>query len=174
MRTSTGVSHCKIKRISEKAVCNAFINVFNTLKAYRTEIIEKYIFEINRLNESVSDIDEKIKEIDIKVANLSAKNLVITRLYTNGSLSVADYNERASEINAKLAELRVDRKKLIGEERNNQVVEIDELNEIIKYTPFISEFNEEIFNATVEKIIIGNDNVITFCLVGGLKIQEEV
>lgn len=174
MRTSTGVSHCKSKRISEKAVCNAFINVFNTLKAYRTEIIEKYIFEINRLNESVSDIDEKIKEIDIKVANLSAKNLVITRLYTNGSLSVADYNERTSEINAKLAELRVDRKKLIGEERNNQVVEIDELNEIIKYTPFISEFNEEIFNATVEKIIIGNDNVITFCLVGGLKVDEEV
>ena len=63
---------------------------------------------------------------------------------------------------------------MIGEERNNQVVEIDELNEIIKYTPFISEFNGEIFNATVEKIIIGNDNVITFCLVGVLKVEEEV
>ena len=174
MRTSTGVSHCKSKRISENAVYNAFINVFNTLKAYRTEIIEKYIFEINRLNESVSDIDEKIKEIDIKVANLSAKNLVITRLYTNGSLSVADYNEQASEINAKLAELRADRKKLIGEERNNQVTEINELNEIIKNTPFILEFNEEMFNATVEKIIVGGDNLITFCLVGGLKVEEEV
>ena len=126
------------------------------------------------MNESVSDIDEKIKEIDIKVANLSAKNLVITRLYTNGSLSVADYNERSSEINVKLAELRADRKKLIGEECNNQVAEINELNEIIKNTSFISEFNEEIFNATVEKIVVGSDNIITFCLVGGLKVDEEV
>lgn len=174
MRTSTGVSHCKSKRISENAVYNTFFNVFNTLKSYRIEIIEKYIFEINRLNETVSDIEDKIKEIDIKVANLSAKNLVITKLYTNGSLAVADYNERSSEINAKLAELRAARKKLIGEERNNQVAEINELNEIIQNTPFISEFNEEIFNATVEKIIIDDDNIITFCLVGGLKIEEEV
>ena len=114
-----------------------------------------------------------MKEIDIKVANLSAKNLIMTKLYTNGSLSVTEYNERSSEINAKLAELRADRKKLIGEEQNNQVTEINELNEIIQNTPFISEFNEEIFNATVEKIIVGSDNVITFCLVGGLKVEEE-
>ena len=108
------------------------------------------------------------------MANLSAKNLVITKLYTNGSLSVADYNERSSETNAKLAELRAARKKLIGGERDNQVAEISELNEVIKNTPFISEFNEEIFNATVEKIIVGGDNLITFCLVGGLKVEEEV
>ena len=86
----------------------------------------------------------------------------------------ADYNERSSEINAKLAELRVARKKLIGEERDNQVAEIGELNEVINNTSFISEFNEEIFNATVEKIIVGSDNVITFCLVGGLRVDEEV
>lgn len=145
-----------------------------TLKAYRTETIERYMHDINRLNASVSVIDEKIKEIDTKIANLSAKNLVITKLYTNGSLSVADYNERSSEINAKLAELRVARKKLIGEERDNQVAEIGELNEVINNTSFISEFNEEIFNATVEKIIVGSDNVITFCLVGGLRVDEEV
>lgn len=145
-----------------------------TLKAYRTETIERYMHDINRLNASVSVIDEKIKEIDTKIANLSAKNLVITKLYTNGSLSVADYKERSSEINAKLAELRVARKKLIGEERDNQVAEIGELNEVINNTSFISEFNEEIFNATVEKIIVGSDNVITFCLVGGLRVDEEV
>ena len=174
MRTSTGVLHCKSKRLSEISIYNAFVNVFNTLKAYRTEIIERYMHDINRLNASVSVTDEKIKEIDTKIANLSAKNLVITKLYTNGSLSVADYNERSSEINAKLAELRVARKKLIGEERDNQVAEIGELNEVINNTSFISEFNEEIFNATVEKIIVGSDNVITFCLVGGLRVDEEV
>lgn len=43
MRTAVGVSHCKSKRLSEDCVYNAFVNVFNTLKAYRTEIIENYV-----------------------------------------------------------------------------------------------------------------------------------
>ena len=174
MRTAVGVSHCKSKRLSEDCIYNAFVNVFNTLKAYRSEIIENYMYEINRLNASVSDIEDKIKEMDVKVANLSAKNLVITKLYTNGSLSVADYNAKTFEITTKLAELRAERKKLLGEERDRQIVELIELNETIKISPYISEFNEELFNATIDKIIVGSDNLVTFCLVGGLKIKEEV
>lgn len=174
MRTAVGVSHCKSKRLSEDCVYNAFVNVFNTLKAYRSEIIENYMYEINRLNASVSEIEDKIKDIDVQVANLSAKNLVITKLYTNGSLSVADYNAKTFEITTKLAELRAERKKLLGEERDRQIVELIELNETIKISPYISEFNEELFNATIDKIIVGSDNLVTFCLVGGLKIKEEV
>ena len=174
MRTAVGVSHCKSKRLSEDCIYNAFVNVFNTLKAYRTEIIENYMYEINRLNASISDIEDKIKDIDVKVANLSAKNLVITKLYTNGSLSVADYNAKTFEITTKLAELRAERKKLLGEERDRQIVELIELNETIKISPYISDFNEELFNATIDKIIVGSDNLVTFCLVGGLKIKEEV
>lgn len=43
-----------------------------------------------------------------------------------------------------------------------------------KINRIISKIKKILFNATVEKIIIGNDNVITFCLVGGLKVDEEV
>ena len=168
MRTAAGVSHCKSKRLSEDCIYNAFVNVFNTFKAYRTEIIENYMYEINRLNASVSDIEDKIKDIDVKVANLSAKNLVITKLYTNGSLSVADYNAKTFEITTKLAELRAERKKLLGEERDRQIVELIELNETIKISPYISEFNEELFNESIDRIIVGSDNLVTFCLVGGL------
>lgn len=132
------------------------------------------MYEINRLNASVSDIEDKIKDIDVKVANLRAKNLVITKLYTNGSLSVADYNARTSEITTKLAELRADRKKLLGEERDHQIVELIELNETIENSSYISEFNEELFNAIIDRIIVGSDNLVTFCLVGGLKIKEKV
>lgn len=174
MRTAVGISHCKSKRLSEECIYNAFVNVFNTLKAYRSEIIEKYMYEMNRLNESVSDIEDKIRDIDVKVANLSAKNLVITKLYTNGSLSVADYNARTSEITTKLAELRAERKKLLDEERDCQIVELIELNETIKNSHYISEFSEELFNAIIDRIIVGSDRLVTFSLVGGLKIREEV
>ena len=56
----------------------------------------------------------------------------------------------------------------------NPLIFLIELNETIKISPYISEFNEELFNATIDKIIVGSDRLVTFCLVGGLKIKEEV
>ena len=108
------------------------------------------------------------------MANLSAKNLVITKLYTNGSLAVADYNAKTFEITTKLSKLRAERKKLLGEERDRQIVELIELNETIENSSYISKFNEELFNESIDRIIVGSDNLVTFCLVGGLKIKEEV
>ena len=106
---------------------------------------------------------------------MSAKNLVVTRLHTSGVLGTAEYSMQTSEISNKITELRIERRKKLTEDENDAMLdELKTLNEIIKEYEPTSEFDEELFEQIIESITVDDTSRLTFHLIGGLTLTEEI
>lgn len=173
-KRSSLVTQCRSRRVREDAVCEAFTDMLYKLKAYRKEIVCDLIGKLERLQSDQIQNQGVIGKIDKEIADLSAKNLVMTRLHTSGALNEADYAQRFTEINNRLTELRRERRKQLSYEGDERLTALKELNDILsEYVPS-SRFDEELFGQIVEKVIVDDNAKITFCLYGDLCLTETI
>ncbi len=174
-KVATGDGECKSRRVREDMVYDCFTNMIYRLKDNREKLLEALIQRLDYLQSKTSANHERIRQIDKEIADLSAKNLVITRLHSSGVLNASDYTLQTSEIGNKISELRIERRKKLNEDENDAVLEaLKDLNEIIKeYIPQ-PKFNLALFEQLIEKIIVDDNTKITFCLLGGLRLTEEI
>lgn len=174
MRTAAGKEHCQSRRVREDMIYETFINMIYKLKEHREEILGALIRQIEILQDRASMNLERVRQIDKEVADLTAKNLVVTRLHTSGVLNATDFSAQTSEINNKILQLRSERRKKLAEEENSALGDLKELNEIIANYPLSSRFNQELFDLIIEKITVDDSTKITFSLIGGLALTEEI
>lgn len=166
---------CKSRRVRENMAYETFTVMTYKLKAHRQQIIEETIQRLEYLQSRTSENGERIQEIDKAIADLSAKNHVITRLHTSGVMGVTEYTQQTSEIGNKITALRSERRKKLTEDETDMLLdELKTLNEIMKEYQPRSEFDGDLFSQIVEKIIVEDSTKLIFCLIGGLKLTEEI
>ncbi len=166
---------CKSRRVREDMVYETFVDMIYKLKANREILLEKLIQRIDYLKMKTSQNGERIKQIDKEIADLSAKNLVITRLHSSGILGVSEYTMQTSEIIGKINELRVERRKKVDKDDSDiQLDDLRSLNDIIKDYKLNSKFDVELFSEIVEKIVVDDNTKLTFHLIGGVRITETI
>ena len=82
---------------------------------------------------------------------------------------------QTSEISNKITELRIERRKKLTEDENDVMLdELKRLNEILKEYEPTSDFDEEMFEQIIESIIVDDTSRLTFHLIGGLTLTEEI
>ena len=87
----------------------------------------------------------------------------------------AQYSMQTSEIGNKITELRIERRKKLNEDENDMLLDaLKSLNETIKEYEPNGEFDENLFEQIVEKIVVDESSRITFHLIGGLTLTEEI
>lgn len=172
---TANISDCKNNRVRETAIYDAFNCMLIKLKMYQKELLGTMIHQLEIMQHRTSQNQERIYKIDREIADLGAKNLVITKLHTNGVLSATEYSMQTSEISGRITELRIERKKKLSEDENDELLDLlKDLNEIIKeYEPTI-EFDTDLFNRIVDNVVVENNTQITFNLIGGIKLNEEI
>lgn len=103
------------------------------------------------------------------------KNLVVTKIYTNGILNAADFTRQTTEIGNRIKSLRSERKKFF--EQNTDEANLEELKDLQEtlrtYTPS-SRFNEKLFEDIVQKIIVEDNATLQFHLIGGVILTEKI
>ncbi len=172
---SNGNTQCTSRRIREEMVYEAFIRMSEKLIDHREYLLGTLITQIELLQSKTSKNQTRIREIDKELADLSARNLVITKLHTSGILKAADYSAQTSEIGNKITELRVERRKKLSEDENDEMLDgLQELNEILSESIPQDEFDSELFEQIVESITIDDSTKITFKLLGGIKLTESI
>ena len=168
-------SSCESRRVREDMVYDAFTALTYKLKAYRKAVIEDLIKRLEYLQDRTSESIERIRQIDKEIADLSAQNLVVTRLHTSGVIDAVEYTKQTSQIGNKINALRIERRKKLNESEGDvQLDDLKNLNEIIEERSLKSDFDEELFEDIVEKIIVDDCSKITFHLIGGLTLTEEI
>lgn len=166
---------CHSRRVKENMVYDTFMNMVYRLKTYRKEIIESLIQRIEYMQNKTSECHDRIRQIDKEIADLSAKNLVITRLHSSGILGVSEYTAQSSEISNKISELRIERRKKLTEDENDVMLDaLKNLNEIIEGYQPNGKFNEDLLAQIIEKIVVDDSTQLTFHLVGGLRLTEKI
>lgn len=166
---------CSSRRVREEMVLDTFTAMIYKLKANRETLLEKLIQRLEYLQSRTSENIERIRQIDKEIADLSAKNLVVTRLHTSGVLGTAEFTAQTSEIGNKITELRIERRKKLQEDENDMLLDaLKSLNEAIKDYQPNGRFDEGLFEQIIEKIIVDDNSRLTFHLIGGLTLTEEI
>ena len=144
------------------------------LKYYQDHIIGSLLYYLEHLENRTSQNQERARQLDKEIADLAAKNLIVTRLHTSGILDSSEYSAQTSEIENKLSELRSERRKKLSEDEDSTMEELKELSQIIEEYQPNSQFDEELFEQIVQKITVDDNTKITFHLLGGLELTEEI
>ena len=90
-------------------------------------------------------------------------------------MNASDYSTQTAEISNRITELRIERRKKLSEDEDDELLDdLRSLDEIMsEYIP-TSTFNEELFGQIVESITVDDSTQITFKLIGGIELTEPI
>ena len=163
---------CNGKSIREDEIYSAFIYVYNKLRCFEQEIIDKTLHQLLTLREKVSINNREISQIDIELSKLCEKINSYAQLHTKGVIDEISYLERTSELKYKTTELRNKRSKLLSMNDDGIVDRFKNLKEILsEYPKTILEFDKQLFTAIIDKIKVGSDNRLIFRVKGNIELE---
>ena len=119
--------------------------------------------------------EDRIGEIDKEIAKLSAQNHILAKLKNNGILSAVEYAEQSSEIENKISTLRVERRKKLSENQDDEIIdELKTLKQLLSEYQPRAVFDKTLFDIIVKKIEVVNNSTIRFILLGDIELTETI
>lgn len=169
----SGKTKCRSKRFSEESVYNAFILLVNKLSANREYILTPLISQLERMRSRNNTAQSKVYEIDRQIAEMNQQLHILAQHRTKGFYDTADYTARSGAINKKIDALRAERRKLLVEDENDEMMdELTGLNNIISLTDTQITFDGRLFEQIITGVTVASETELRFRLVGGLELTE--
>lgn len=154
---------------------NAFTMMAMKLAGNREYLLGSLIHQIGEMQYRTSGNQQRIQEIDKEIADLSAQNLLIARLHTKGILNASDYAAQSANIGNKLTGLRIERRKKLSEDENDELLdELRTLDRILEEAEIGYSFDAGLFEQIVTDITVESNSKLTFRLLGGIRLTEEI
>lgn len=172
---ATNKTDCAWRRVKEDEVYAAFNLMIRKLSANREYLLGTLIRQLEELQYRTTGSQQRIKEIDREIADLTAQNLVLSRLHGKGVLNAADYTAQSDVLENKITELRIERRTKISDSDENEMLdELKMLNDILKEVEIGIDFDAELFEQTVDSITVESNELLTFHLAGGISLPEKI
>lgn len=172
---ATNKTDCAWRRVKEDEVYAAFNLMTRKVQANREYLLGTLIRQLEELQYRTTGSQQRIKEIDREIADLTAQNLVLSRLHGKGVLNAADYTAQSDVLENKITELRIERRtKITDSDENEMLEELKMLNDILKEVEIGIDFDAELFEQTVDSITVDSNELLTFHLAGGISLPEKI
>ncbi len=172
---SSGATDCASARVQENEVFNSFQIMIMKLTDNREYLLGSLIKQIEEMQYRTNGSQEKIKELDKEIADLSAQNLLIARLHTKGILNAADYASQSSDLENKITELRIERRKKLSEDEDDELLDdLKMLDRLLKESETEQTADSELFEQIVVSITVKSNSELIFKLLGGIELTEEI
>lgn len=168
--------NCGSQRITEEAVHEAFIRLYNKLKQHYATILLPMLSTLERLQELNTRNNPEISTLNKQIAELSEQNHVMNGLLSKGILDSALFISQTDELNRKIRSLKLTKAKLLTEQESDGVLDkTEELIEIIESGPEgISDMDATLLHELVETITAYDTQSIDFTLINGLVLTERL
>lgn len=173
----SGAGHtCGGQNVREDEIKEAFVEVYNKLRVFEKEILDKTLTQILSVREKISGQNNEIAQIDAAIAKLCTQNNMYTQLHGQGIIDEVSYLERTTELGYKITELRNKRLKLLNADENEMMIEnLRVLKEMLTESPrTILRFDPQLFLTVTEKVFVGNDGTVVFQFKGGLQLRQRL
>ena len=172
---ATNKTDCAWRRVKEDEVYAAFNLMIRKVQANREYLLGTLIRQLEELQYRTTGSQQRIKEIDREIADLTAQNIVLSRLHGKGVLNAADYTAQSDVLENKITELRIERRtKITDSDENEMLEELKMLNDILKEVEIGIGFDAELFEQTVDSITVESNERLTFHLAGGISLPEKI
>lgn len=170
-RHDSNAADCRLKAVAEKDIKQAFIAMSNKLILHYKEILIPLQHELNELNSIRHRGNSRVLDLHKEIAGIKEQKHVIARLRKKGFMDEKKYNEQFAAFDGKIKRLENELKKVSKAEDNDETLEQLDLlvSTIERQEAVLTEFDPELFEAIIEKVIIA-DKSIEFQLISGLKL----
>ena len=172
-----GRKYCRhSKPIPERVIEKCFLDAYRVLCADKATIIRNFMQKAEPILEEING-KEEIEKLNIQEHDLKEKLKKLLELKLDNLITEDAFKEKNYEIERKIKNIAKTREsKAQGlEKEDNLKNKIEEIKNLLKNNEIITEFDREVFDILVDKIIIGetdtegnnNPYVISFVLKSG-------
>lgn len=164
---------CDMGAVKDVTLRKLFVRVFNKLLTNRA-VLASFAATLRLVND-VKISGGQIKDINEEIEALLKQEHVILGLYEKGVTDKTILRIEHEELIGKLGRLRAERSEIIRqiEGQDNRLRKTDELIAFFESTENpIEEFDEELFEYLIEKLVVKERECIVFCLANGMELEE--
>ena len=167
--------YCEMPPVAEADIEDAFVVMFNKLKANSKYIIAPVIQNLTKLQNSLRKENARLVDIDKMLVQLNDKKLLLTRLHSKDIMDDTTYLNETAIIDKEISKLSDERKKMLSTDSDlEQISQVKELQSLLNGTETLMSFDPAVFRAMIESAIIHDKNNIEFKLFGGLSFPERL
>ena len=169
-------SECPNGRIPESALYAAFAGMYNKLKQNAGIVLQPALKQLEELRDALQRDDPAMLAVNRAIAQASEQSHRISQLQAAGLLDADACAVKFNEINARLAQLRAERRRLLQNEDIDDAIDaLQRTADLIQCGPERLEgFDEGLFHDLVERIVVESQTCVRFCLRGGLELTEQL
>ena len=167
---------CPAGRVSETAVRETFIYMYNKLRANIDTILQPAITQLETLSEILQRKNPEILAVNRAIAEANEQAYNINRLQSDGLLDADICTGKLRQIAARLLELRRNRRCILQNDDVEDTAAIlrETVKKLQKSPEKLDVFNEELFAGLVETITVESETRLRFRLYGGYELTERI
>ena len=171
-----GASKCTMGRIPESALYAAFAGMYNKLKQNAGIVLQPALKQLEELRDALQRDDPAMLAVNRAIAPASEQSHRISQLQAAGLLDADACAAKFNEINARLTQLRAERRRLLKNEDIDDAIDaLQRTADLIQCGPERLEgFDEGLFHDLVERIVVESQTCVRFYLRGGLELTEQL
>ena len=162
-------------QIPEKQVEQAFLRLYFKLKYYGTEILTQLISDLRTARNGSLLWSENIVELNKQISDIASQERLLAQLKQQGVVDPDIFISRSNLLADRRRELKLKKERILCAEEDHTIQRTQELMDILESGPdWLEAFDEELFSALVEKIIVEDNENLRFRLINGLEVTEPI
>ena len=167
---------CKDIRLPEESIQAAFVNLLGKLHTHSDAILSPTLSLLEEIAARQEQGNAKLYELNTALADLNEKAHTLQRLHNKGFIEDADFREQSDALASQRKKLSDQRTQAIhGSKALETLDKLRELQDTLAALPEIPwEFDIDLFDQLVEKIVPISKTELLFKLKCGLELKEAI
>ena len=169
-----GQGHCKSPRLEDEIIKTTFLNLIGKLYTHRDALLSPTLALLEEIAARQERGNTKLYEINTALAELNEKAHTLQRLHNKGFIEDGEFREQSDALAAQRKKLSDQRSQALhGSKALEALDRLRETQELLASLPEIPwEFDIELFDKIVEKIVPISNTELLFKLKCGLELRE--
>lgn len=167
--------NCSMASVTTAAIEEAFCRLYYKLKHYGEPILSEMIESRLMVKSRRMLWSLDVIELNKRIADLTNQNQLLSMLKQQGLVDPDIFISRSNAIADRLRKAKQEKSRILESEGDDTLQITQELIDELACGPeFIDTFDESLFCALVDKIIVEDAGHVMFRLKNGLKMREEI
>ena len=166
---------CSVQQIPEAELYAAFLRMYHKLRLHGEPILKQMISNLQSVQERRMLWSLEIVELNKRISDISDQDRTLASLNKLGLVDPDIFIAQSNQLAQQLRAAKLEKEKVLGTENDDTLSKTQELLELLETMPeFLPDFDEDIFAALVDRIIVDSSSAIRFQLINGLKLRETI
>ena len=174
LNRASGKDNCTVPQIPESEIVAAFLRLCNKLQRNKF-ILEDTLEKLNKIQNRRMLWSPDIIELNKKISEIISQNQMLAVLKQQGLVDPDIFISKTNALAEQLRKLKLAKERLLKSKTDDTLSQTKQIIEVIRDIPdFLEEFDSEMFDELIDKIIVEDNTHLRFRLKNGLEFRETI